>query len=128
MGFRSGLWSKLGLDAFKAEQAQLLAKWEYDQTNDWDLLDADPFKDALLAAADLIEEAPEESFARMLGFAQAGSLYGMNSVAWCYAVGTGVTKDWDQAQTWHRRAYEGGSASSQRCSGSSASICGRHSP
>ena len=50
MGFRSGLWSKLGLDAFKAEQAQLLAKWEYDQTNDWDLLDADPFKDALLAA------------------------------------------------------------------------------
>ena len=109
MGFKSWLYSKLGIAEFKAEQRQLLKKWEYAQVNDWALLDADPFRDELKAAARLIDEVPEDSFARLLEFANAGSLYGMNYVAWCYAVGTGVTKDWDRAQAWYRRAYEGGS-------------------
>lgn len=97
------------MDEFEAEQARLLKTWEYAQINDWDLMDTDPHKDEAEAAAHLIDEAPTEGFGRLLDFAQKGSLYSMNFVGWCYAVGTGVTKDWDQAQVWYRRAFEGGS-------------------
>jgi TPR repeat protein len=109
MGLNTWLRSKLGMAEFRAEQAQLLKKWEYDQVNDWGLLDADPHGDEAKAAARLIDEAPKEAFGRLLDFASRGSLYSMNYVGWCYAVGTGVTKDWDQAQAWYCRAFEGGS-------------------
>src|SRR5262249_8389701 len=93
----------------EAEQARLLRTWEYAQIDDWTLLDADPHKDEAKAAAYLLDDAPEDGFARLLGLANEGSLYSMNFVAWCYAVGTGVTKDWDEAEGWYRRAHEGGS-------------------
>lgn len=109
MGLKTWLRSKLGMDEFRAEQAQLLKTWEYAQIDDWDLLDADPHGDEAKAAARLIDEAPAEGFERLLDFANRGSLYSMNFVGWCYAVGTGVTKDWDQAQAWYRRAFEAGS-------------------
>jgi TPR repeat protein len=109
MGFKSWLQAKLGMAEYRAENAARLSKWEYAQGNDWDLLAADPFKDAVKASATLVDTSPEEGFAQLLDLANRGSLFGMNYVAWCYASGTGVTKDLDQAQAWYRRAYEGGS-------------------
>lgn len=100
------LQSKLGLAQFRAEQAELLTKWEFAQANDWDVLDADPFKDELKAA---LATSPEEGFARLLDFANRGSVYSINHVAWRFAVGSGAPKDLDQAEAWYRRAYEGGS-------------------
>jgi len=109
MGFKSWLNSKLGMAAFDAEQAALLQKWEYAQGNDWELLDADPLKDAAKASATLVDTSPDEGFARLLDLANRGSLFSMNYVAWCYGAGMGVAKDQDQAQAWSQRAYEGGS-------------------
>lgn len=109
MGLMSRLRSKLGMAEFAAEQRKLLNKWEYAQANDWAIFDADPFKDELMPAIRLNDASPEEGFVQLLDFANRGSLYSTNYVAWSYAVGTGVQKDWDQAQAWYRRAYEGGS-------------------
>jgi len=109
MGLKAWLHSKIGMAEFVAEQARLVKKWEFAQTNDWSVLDADPLKDEVNAAICLREDAPERAFTRLLDLASQGSLYSMNWVAWCYAVGAGVTKDWDKAQGWYRRAYEGGS-------------------
>ena len=109
MGLKSWLGSKIGIDEFRAEQRRLLKEWEYAQINDWDLLDEDPHKDEAKAAARLLDDSPAEGFGLLLDFANRGSLYSMNFVAWCYAVGTGVAKDWDQAEAWYRRAFEGGS-------------------
>jgi TPR repeat protein len=109
MGLKSWLHSKLGMEAFRAEQAQLLKTWEYAQLNDWALLEADPHKEDSKAAARLIDDAPTDAFQRLLDLANRGSAYSMTYVAWCYASGTGVTKDRDQAQAWYRHAFDGGS-------------------
>jgi TPR repeat protein len=109
MGFMSWLRSKIGMAEFAAEQRKLLAKWEFAQANDRAIFDADPFTDELMSAIRLHAASPEEGFVQLLDFANRGSLYSTNYVAWSYAVGTGVPKDLDQAQAWYRRAYEGGS-------------------
>lgn len=109
MGFRSWLYSKLGMAEYRAENAARLTKWEYAQVYDWDLFAADPFKDEVKASATLVDTSPEEGFAQLLELANRGSLFAMNHVTWCYGSGTGVAKDLDQAQAWSRRAYEGGS-------------------
>jgi TPR repeat protein len=111
LGFMTGsvcnwLGSQLGVAEFMAEQASLLKEWEFAQANDWEVLEADPFKDELKAS---FEGTPEEEFAHLLHFANLGSVHCMNRVAWRYAVGKGVTEDLDQAQAWYGRAYEGGS-------------------
>ena len=109
MGLKSWLRSKLGMAEFEAEQTKRLKAWEYAQINDWDLLEADPFKDEARDAARLIETSPEAAFDRLLALAKQGSLYSMNFVAWCLVVGTGATEDVDEAMAWYQRAYEGGS-------------------
>jgi TPR repeat protein len=109
MGIKTWLHAKLGMAEFVAAEARFSKKWELAQTNDWSLLEADPLKDEVTAAIRRREEAPGEGFTPLLDLANRGSLYSMNYVAWCYAVGAGVTKDWDQAQDWYRRSFEGGS-------------------
>ncbi len=109
MGLKSWLRSKLDTDEFAVRQRKALKAWEYAQTNDWAVFDADPFKDELMEAIRLHAASPEEGFIRLLDFADRGSLYSTNYVAWSYASGTGVQRDDDQAQAWYRRAYEGGS-------------------
>jgi len=109
MGLMSWLQSKIGMAEYAAEQRKLLTKWEYAQANDWAVFDADPFKDELMSAIRLHDASPDEGFARLLDFANRGSLYSTHYVAWSYAMGAGVPKDRDQAQAWYRRAYERGS-------------------
>jgi TPR repeat protein len=94
---------------FAAEQLKLLRRWEYAQANDWDILQADPFKDEVLAAIRLHDASPKEGFVQLLDFANRGSIYSAPYVAWSYAVGWGVPKDPEEAQAWYRRAFEGGS-------------------
>lgn len=109
MGLKSWLHSKLQMDEFAAREREALRAWEYAQTNDWAVFDGDPFKDELMEAIRLYAASPDKGFVRLLDFAERGSLYSTNYVAWSYASGEGVLRDVDQAQAWYRRAYEGGS-------------------
>ncbi len=105
----SWLRSTLDTSGFAAERREALRAWEYAQTNDDAVFDADPFKDELMEAIRLHAVSPEEGFLQLLDFAERGSIYSANYVAWSYASGTGVQEDEAQALTWYRRAYEGGS-------------------
>lgn len=109
MRLMSWLRSTLDTSEVAAGQREALQAWEYAQTNDEAVFDADPFKDGLMEAIGLQAVSPEEGFLQLLSFAERGSLYSANYVAWSYASGTGVRQNEEQALAWYRRAYEGGS-------------------
>ena len=104
-------WSQIKSRIYKAQQGQsrLLIRWEFSQASVQASLDADPLKDAVNASLKLMKESPEEGFTQLLDFATRGSLYSMNYVAFCYAVGRGVAKDPTEAEIWYRRTFERGS-------------------
>jgi hypothetical protein len=103
------LASRFGCAEVRAQEAELLRKWEFAQANDFELVEADPFKDEMQAAFDLADTSPAEGFARLLDLANRGSIHSMHKVGWCYATGSGVTEDKDRAGAWYRRAFESGS-------------------
>jgi TPR repeat protein len=83
--------------------------WDYAQASDRALLDADPNKDQVLYAAALLRSNEEKAFPTLLAFAEQGSAWSMNQVAWCCFRGLGVASSMAEAEDWYRRAYEAGS-------------------
>jgi TPR repeat protein len=83
--------------------------WDFKQTNDVELLEADPFRGEALRAAGLLETDPKMAFGLLIGMAEGGSAWCMNHVAQCYSVGCGVPADDDKALEWRRRSFEAGS-------------------
>ena len=83
--------------------------WDFKQTNDLELLDADPFHAEALEAQELLTADPQAAFRLLLGMAEGGSAWCMNCVAGCYSRGRGVVRNDDKALEWRQRSFEAGS-------------------
>jgi hypothetical protein len=93
----------------RKERSKLVYDWDDQQINDQSLIEADPHKDEVNDAVELLKNAPEKGFEALLDLAQLGSIWSMVHVGFCYATGEGVVADLGQSEDWYRRAFEGGS-------------------
>ena len=82
--------------------------WDYAQTNDRAVWENDPHTDDLAEAAALINDDPNAGFKRFLALAEAGSIWAMAWVGYCFYLGHGVARDAGRAEHWYRRSCEAG--------------------
>jgi hypothetical protein len=95
-----------------ADRPEVRAKflsWRGAQTNDRELLERDPQRDAIEATRTLRRRDPTAAFPRFLKLAEGGSVYSMLCVGWLYGHGVGVQEDAVEAERWNLRALKHGS-------------------
>jgi TPR repeat protein len=92
-----------------ADRAEFYSRWDYAQTNDLAIADADPWRDEVTAAIGLSDGDPQAGFRSLLDLAERDSVGSMNHVAWCYTNARGVEGDDAEAEEWRKRAMEAGS-------------------
>ena len=111
-GIVDWLGAKVGLCSSERNIAKIWAlndRWDYSQTNDRAILEADPDKDRAREVAALIASDPERTFPMVITLANKGSVWSMIQAGWCYYNGLGVEPNVSEAENWYRRAYEAGS-------------------
>lgn len=94
------------------ERPEVQAKytaWRGAQTNDRELLEGDPQREAVEATTKLRRRDPTAAFPQFLALAEGGSVYSMLCVGWLYSHGVGVPEDTVEAERWNLRALEHGS-------------------
>jgi len=72
-------------------------------------LELDPHRAAWLAAKKLLKTNPMQAVVDFRALAEAGSTMSMLELGWCYATGTGVVEDADEAESWYSRVAQTGS-------------------
>lgn len=108
MGFRSWLWSKMGMPVHREQRQRRELAWDYAQANDRAICDADPAIEHVREASSLLDRDPERAFVQLLALAQKGSVWGMLTVGWCCEVGHGTPANLADAEHFYRRAHEAG--------------------
>lgn len=108
MGLGTWLWQKLDMPAFSAEQHRRRAAWDYAQTNNQAIWDADPLIARVTEAIALVDRDPEHAFYLLLTLAHDGSIWSMLYAGWCCENGRGVPANLSDAEYWYRRAHEAG--------------------
>jgi len=89
-------------------QAKFMS-WRGAKTNDRELLEGDPQREAVEATFKLRKRDPTAAFPQFLALAEGGSVYSMLCVGWLYSQGVGVAKDTVEAERWNLLALERGS-------------------
>ncbi len=103
-----GIFSIFGVSSNEAVR-QYCRAWDRAQTNDSAVLESDPHEERARNAAALLKTDPDTAFPILLALAEAGSVWSMLQVAFCYLEGRGVEPSAASAEEWYRRAFEGGS-------------------
>ena len=111
--------SRIADDPDFDETLALHRQWDWDQTNDQEFANEDPFSEVVTEALALRDEDPAAGVSRLIELAEQGSTSSLRAVAYCYTNGLGVQPDEDEAERWDRRAMEAGSLSGLL-------ECGRH--
>lgn len=84
-------------------------QWDFEHSNSSDLRESDANPDKLDVAIEIERAEPSAAFLLWNELAEAGSIFAMSKLAWCYHAGAGTGKNEEIAERWYRAGASGGS-------------------